>query len=288
MQPDLSILLSVFSDDLHENVIATGIALLVGFAIGRFLNHIIDRLPLMIHQAWDNYLAQANQTEMPHPKPVHLFSQLGQCVHCHSSLSLYTFIPVIGSLLHWRQCKRHVSWRYLTVDILTGLFSGIFIWVFGTGIAGLSSLLFIYFLIALCFIDAETMLLPDTLTLPLLWIGLIVNIDDTFTNTEDAIWGAVAGYLFFWLMHKLYKKSTGNDGIGYGDFKLLAALGAWLGWQILPLLILFAAIVGLLIGIIRILMHKQTKDSPMPFGPYLAISGILALLFGPTLLSILF
>lgn len=288
MQPDFALLLSLFSDDLYNNIIATSIAVLIGLVIGRLLNHVIDRLPVMIQQAWDNYLAQANKTEYPHPKPLQLFSGITDCVHCKSSQFVLTLLPVVGFLIPCRHCNHKTSFRYPVVELMSGLLSGVFVWVLGTGIAGLSALLFIYFLIALCFIDSETMLLPDTLTMPLLWAGLIVNLNDTFVHTEDAILGAVAGYSFLWLMHWLYKQFTGKDGIGYGDFKLLAALGAWLGWQILPLLILFAAIIGLFVGIVLILMRKIQKDSPMPFGPYLALSGILALLFGPTLLSILF
>lgn len=288
MQPDLTLLLSLFSDDLYNNIVATSIAILFGLVIGRVLNHVIDRLPVMIHQAWDNYLAQANQTEPPHSSPLHLFSGITHCPHCKSPRTVLGLIPVIGFIFTCRHCHHKTTLRYPIVELATGLLSGIFIWIFGTGIAGLSALLFVYLLITLCFIDSETMLLPDTLTQPLLWAGLIVNLNDTFTHTEDAILGAVVGYLFLWLMHWLYKQFTGKDGIGYGDFKLLAALGAWLGWQVLPLLILFAAIIGLFVGIVLILMRKIQKDSPMPFGPYLALSGILALLFGPTLLSILF
>lgn len=289
MQPDLSILIPMLSDDYAHHCLAAAIALLIGLGVAPFLNIVIDRLPIMIQQAWDNYLAEANHTEPAHPVRLGLFTPDNTlCESCQHQKRYVYFLPIIGSLLPCKMCRPAIRYRHLTVDVLSGVLSALFVWTFGTGLSGISALIFAYFLIMLCFIDLETMLLPDTLTLPLLWIGLIINLGDVFTYTEDAIIGAAAGYAFFWIMHWAYKKYTGNDGIGYGDFKLVAAMGAWLGWQILPLLILFSSIIGLLAGLILMATHKLQKDNPIPFGPYLALSGILTLLFGPTLLSVLF
>lgn len=288
MLSDLNSFFTADNDFFRHDLLLTGIAVLAGLYIGRLINIIADRLPVMIHQAWDNYLAQATHADLPFPTPVHLFSKQTTCSDAQHNHTVYQYLPLISSLHKCRECQPAATRRYLAAELLSGILSGLMIWHFGLGLAGISALVLTYGLMTLAIIDSETMLLPDTLTIPLLWLGLIVNLFSTFTAIENAIIGAAAGYLFLWIMHWLYKKLTHEDGIGYGDFKLLAALGAWLGWQILPILLLFASIFALIVGILLLSTHKLQKDSPIPFGPYLALSGILALLFGPYILTILF
>ncbi|HEV7856849.1 MAG TPA: A24 family peptidase, partial [Herminiimonas sp.] len=181
------------------------------------------------------------------------------------------------------ECKAAISIRYPLVELITGLLSGFFIWHFGSGPIGLATLVFIYLLIAMTVIDADTQLLPDDLTLPLLWLGLLVNLDGTFVPLSEAVIGAAAGYLCLWSIYWLFKLATGKEGMGYGDFKLLAALGAWLGWKMLPVIILLSSLVGAVVGIGLILLAKRGRDIPIPFGPYLAAAGVLALLYGKQL-----
>ena len=177
-------------------------------------------------------------------------------------------------------CGTAISRRYPAVEILTALLSALTAWHFGLGLEGVAALAFVYFLIALGFIDAHTQLLPDSLTLPLLWLGLLVNLDDAFVPLNDAVIGAAAGYLVLWTIYWIFRLVTGKEGMGYGDFKLLAALGAWLGWQALPLILVLASCVGALVGITMVLLRKQSKDQTIPFGPYLALGGVLMLLYG--------
>ena len=166
---------------------------------------------------------------------------------------------------------------------MTGVLSAWLVWRFGAGVTGLAVLLFAYLLIAMTFIDADTQLLPDDLTLPLLWIGLLVNLNATFVPLADAVIGAIAGYLCLWTIFWLFKLVTGKDGMGYGDFKLLAALGAWLGWKMLPIILLMSSLVGAVVGIGLIVLAKRGRNVPMPFGPYLAGAGMLSLLYGKPL-----
>jgi leader peptidase (prepilin peptidase)/N-methyltransferase len=179
-----------------------------------------------------------------------------------------------------RACKAPISARYPAVELLTALLSGLLVWRFGSGWAGLATLLFTYLLLAMTFIDFDTKFLPDDLTYPLLWAGLLVNMNGTFVPLRDAVIGAAAGYLALWSVYWLFKLATGKEGMGYGDFKLLAALGAWLGWQMLPTIILLSSVVGAIVGISLILVARRSRDNPIPFGPYLAAAGMIALLYG--------
>ena len=195
-------------------------------------------------------------------------------------------IPVISYLLlrgKCSACKAPISARYPLVELLTGALSAVLIWHFGSGWTGLATLVFAYLLIAMTFIDADTQMLPDDLTFPLLWAGLLVNINGTFVPLQDAVIGAAAGYLALWGVYWAFKLATGKEGMGYGDFKLLAALGAWLGWTMLPTIILLSSLVGAVVGIGLIVFAKRGRDKPIPFGPYLAAAGIIALLYGTPL-----
>lgn len=279
----LAPVLAWFSPALAGNITAAVIAGVLGLFIGSFLNVVIHRLPKMMHRAWDNYLAQANKKPLPHTKRYNLLTPGSRCVKCNKPVSLINKIPVISYarlLGNCEHCKKPVSWRYPFVELLTGALSAFVVWHSGSGALGLFSLLFIYLMVALCFIDAETLLLPDPLTLPLLWLGLLVNLNGTFVPLEHAVIGAVAGYGALWLVYWAFKLATGKDGMGYGDFKLFAAIGAWLGWQVLPVILLVAAPAGAIVGLIMMGIKKTDKGHPIPFGPYLAITGVLALLYG--------
>ncbi|MBC7404586.1 MAG: prepilin peptidase [Cytophaga sp.] len=255
----------------------------IGLLIGSFLNVVIYRIPKMMQRESDNYVASESGRELPYTDKFNLMLPRSACPHCGHQITALENIPVISYLAisgKCTQCKTPISVRYPLVEILTGGLSAFMIWHFGSGVAGLSSVLFVWFLIAMTFIDADTQLLPDDLTFPLLWCGLILNLNGTFTSIESAVIGAVAGYLSLWSIFWLFKFATGKEGMGYGDFKLLAALGAWMGWAMLPVIVLLSSLVGALVGISMIVFAKMNKSKPIPFGPYLAAAGLIALLWG--------
>ena len=258
-------------------------AALFGLMIGSFLNVVIHRLPRMMQRESDNYVAQESGKEPPHTDRYNLMVPRSACPHCGHRIGALENIPVISYLFlggKCRKCKAPISIRYPLVELLTGILSALLVWRFGSGLAGLSTLLFAYLLIAMTFIDADTQLLPDDLTLPMLWCGLLVNLNGTFVPLHEAVIGAAAGYLSLWTVYWLFKLATGKEGMGYGDFKLLAALGAWLGWKMLPIIILLSSAVGAVVGIALILLARAGRHNPIPFGPYLAAAGLIALLYG--------
>jgi leader peptidase (prepilin peptidase)/N-methyltransferase len=259
------------------------IAGIFGLIIGSFLNVVIHRMPRMMQRESDNYVAAENGVPLPHTDRYNLMLPRSACPHCGHQISALENIPVVSYLFlrgKCRACKAPISARYPLVELFTGIASGLLIWRFGSGLAGISTLLFAYLLIAMTLIDADTQLLPDDLTLPLLWCGLLINMQSTFVPLDEAVIGAVAGYLSLWSVYWLFKLATGKEGMGYGDFKLLAALGAWLGWKMLPVIILLSSVVGAVVGICMILFAKHGRDKPIPFGPYLAAAGMIALLYG--------
>jgi leader peptidase (prepilin peptidase)/N-methyltransferase len=262
---------------------ATLVAVLFGLLVGSFLNVVIHRIPKMMQRESDNYVAQESGKEPPHTDRYNLMVPRSACPHCGHQITAMENIPVISWLAlrgKCRKCKAPISARYPAVELLTGVLAGVLVWTFGSGLAGLSTLLFLFLLVAMTFIDFDTQLLPDDLTYPLLWAGLLVNVQGTFVPLQDAVIGAAAGYLVLWAVYWLFKLVTGKEGMGYGDFKLLAALGAWLGWQMLPTIILLSSVVGALVGISLIVFAKRGRDKPIPFGPYLAAAGLIALLYG--------
>ncbi|MDY7546512.1 A24 family peptidase [Glaciimonas sp. CA11.2] len=266
-------------------------AAIFGLLIGSFLNVVIHRLPKMMQRESDNYVAQESGKELPHTDRYNLTLPRSACPQCHHQLGALENIPVISYLVlggKCASCKTPISKRYPIVELVTGLLSGFLIWRFGSGWTGLATLLFVYFLLAMTFIDADTQLLPDDLTLSLLWGGLLINIGGTFVPLIDAVIGAAAGYIALWSIYWLFKLTTGKEGMGYGDFKLLAALGAWLGWKMLPVIILFSSLVGAFVGILLIIFSRRGRDKPIPFGPYLAGAGLLALLYGHPILEAYF
>jgi leader peptidase (prepilin peptidase)/N-methyltransferase len=209
-----------------------------------------------------------------------------RCPHCGHKIKPWENIPVVSYLFlrgKCSNCKAGISARYPAIELVTGLLSVAVIFYVGVNWSGLAALVFTWSLIALTMIDFDTYLLPDDITLPLLWLGLITNSFNTFTDLPSALWGAIAGYLALWSVYKLFKLVTGKEGMGYGDFKLLAVLGAWMGWQMLPQIILLSSLVGAVIGVSMIVIRGRDKNIPIPFGPYLAIAGWIAFIWGDTI-----
>lgn len=267
---------------LDPAVLVAGSAIF-GLLIGSFLNVVIHRLPLMMEREWRTQCAELSGAAMPAAESLSLVRPRSRCPHCGHAISALENIPVLSYLLQKGRCTgcgQSISLRYPLVEALTGLLFGYAAWHFGTILAVAGVMLFLAMMIALTFIDADTQLLPDDLTLPLLWAGLLFNVNATFTPLPDAVIGAAAGYLALWLVYWLFKLATGKEGMGYGDFKLLAAIGAWLGWQLLPLVILLSSLVGAVVGIALIFLARHGRNVPIPFGPYLAAAGVIALFWG--------
>ncbi|MFZ6814042.1 prepilin peptidase [Undibacterium sp. Rencai35W] len=279
-------MLEIFLFQTPESWPSTILIGVVGLLIGSFLNVVIHRIPKMMQRESDNYVASESGNELPHADRYNLMVPRSACPHCGHQITALENIPVFSYIAiggKCTTCKAPISIRYPLVELLTGALSGYLIWHFGSGIAGLGAVVFAWFLIAMTFIDADTQLLPDDLTLPLLWLGLLINLHGTFASLHDAVIGAVAGYLALWSIYWLFKLATGKEGMGYGDFKLLAALGAWMGWTMLPVIILLSSVVGAIVGISMIVLAKMGKNNPIPFGPYLAAAGLIALIWGKTL-----
>jgi leader peptidase (prepilin peptidase)/N-methyltransferase len=258
-------------------------AAVLGLLIGSFLNVVIHRVPKMMQRESDNYVAHESGKELPHQDRYNLMVPRSSCPHCGHQITALENIPVISWLVlrgKCSACKAPISARYPAIELVTALLSGVLVWQFGSGWTGLATLLFAWLLLAMTFIDFDTKFLPDDLTYPLLWAGLLFNLNGMFVPLRDAVIGAAAGYLALWSVYWLFKLATGKEGMGYGDFKLLAALGAWLGWQMLPTIILLSSVVGAIVGIGLIVVARRSRDNPIPFGPYLAAAGMIALLYG--------
>ncbi|MDY7540557.1 A24 family peptidase [Undibacterium sp. RTI2.1] len=269
-----------------NNWISTGAVGIISLLVGSFLNVVIHRVPKMMQRESDNYVASEKGEVLPHTDRYNLMVPRSACPNCGHQITAVENIPVISYIMIGGKCagcKAPISIRYPIVELLTAAISALLVWHFGSGLAGLGAVLFGWLLIAMTFIDADTQLLPDDLTLPLLWCGLLINLNTTFTPLTDAVIGAVAGYLSLWSIYWLFKLATGKDGMGYGDFKLLAALGAWMGWSMLPVIVLLSSAVGAVVGISMIVFKKMGRNNPIPFGPYLAGAGLIALIWGKTL-----
>jgi leader peptidase (prepilin peptidase)/N-methyltransferase len=240
----------------------------------------------MMQREWQQQCAELNGQTVDASPRYNLLAPRSACPHCNHAISALENIPVISYLfLHGKcaGCSATISPRYPIVEAVSGLLSAYAAWHFGFGLAGIAAILLVWALIALTFIDFDTQLLPDSITLPLLWLGLLLNLNGAFTALPNALIGAVAGYLVLWLVYWAFKLTTGKEGMGYGDFKLLAALGAWLGWTLLPLIILLSSLVGAVVGIALIVFAKHGRNIPIPFGPYLAGGGLIALFWGQAL-----
>lgn len=272
--------------DLSPMVLALAAGLL-GLCVGSFLNVVIHRLPQMMEREWQAQCAELRGETPAAAAPFNLFLPRSRCPQCGQAIGLLDNIPLLSYFVllrgRCRGCQTKISLRYPIVEALSGLLSAAVVWFFGSGWLALGALCLVWALIALAMIDLDTQLLPDSLTLPLLWLGLAFNLAGQFTDLGSAVLGAMAGYLALWSVFWLFKLVTGKEGMGYGDFKLLAALGAWLGWQMLPVIILLSSVVGALVGIALILFARHGRNVPIPFGPYLAAAGLLALFYGKEL-----
>ncbi|KQQ50022.1 methyltransferase [Pseudomonas sp. Leaf127] len=258
--------------------------LILGLLIGSFLNVVIHRLPKMMLLDWQ---AQSREVlelpAIPKPERYNLLLPHSHCPQCNHTIRAWENLPVVSWLLlkgRCSACQTPISKRYPLIELTCGLLSAFIAWHFGFGWQTATMLVLTWGLLAMSMIDVDHQLLPDSLVLPLLWLGLIVNSFGLFASLSDALWGAVAGYLSLWSVFWLFKLVTGKEGMGYGDFKLLAMLGAWGGWQVLPLTILLSSVVGAVLGVILLRLRRLEGGAPMPFGPYLAIAGWIALLWG--------
>ena len=264
---------------------------IISLLVGSFLNVVIYRLPIMMEHAWNaeiaEYTASQTQSTLKADSPLepafNLIKPDSTCPKCQYKIRAWENIPLISWLLltgKCSQCKNPISIRYPLVELTTGLLSTWVAWHFGFGLAGFAAVVATWLLIAMTFIDLDTMLLPDQLTLSLLWLGLLLSIGSPFVSSQDALIGAAVGYLSLWSLYWAFKLITGKEGMGYGDFKLLAAIGAWVGWQHLPIVVLLSSFVGAVVGVTLLTIQGKDKSQPIPFGPYLAAAGWLTLIYG--------
>lgn len=256
---------------------------IIGLIVGSFLNVVIHRLPRMMERAWQEQCAELRGEHIQDSPAFNLVTPRSFCPQCGHRITVFENIPLLSYLFlrgYCSQCHTPISLRYPIVEAITAILSGVTAWHFGFAPSAMAALIFIWAMIMLTFIDLDKQLLPDAITLPLLWTGLLFNLGDGFVDIRSAVIGSVAGYLILWTIYWGFKLTTGKEGMGYGDFKLLAAIGAWLGWQMLPLIILFSSFVGGIIGIFLIIFKKYQRNNTIPFGPYLAAGGIIALFWG--------
>jgi leader peptidase (prepilin peptidase)/N-methyltransferase len=284
-----------------DSALFAGSVFLLGLVVGSFLNVVIYRLPIMLEREWRSQaadvLAGTAPATVPTPAPPRfsLITPGSACPNCKAPIRPWQNIPVVSWLMlrgRCASCKHGISARYPAVELATGIFSAWAAWHFGFGVPAACALLLTWALIALTGIDLDHQLLPDSITLPLLWAGLLAavlvgpKVGSTLpVSAQDALIGAMAGYVSLWLVFHVFRLITGKEGMGYGDFKLFAALGAWLGWKLLPVIILLAAATGALLGIAMILLRGRDRSAPMPFGPYLAAAGWLAMMYGGSLVE---
>ncbi len=262
------------------------LCLAIGLMVGSFLNVVIYRLPKIMERDWEVQCAELRGEEPPKQETFNLALPRSRCPACAHPISALENIPIASYLALGGKCSAcgaRISPRYPLVEALSGLASAYAAWHFGFSLAAFAAILFLWCMIALSFIDFDTQLLPDSLTLPLLWAGLLLNLGSTFTDLGSAVIGAAAGYLSLWCVYWGFRIATGKEGMGFGDFKLLAAVGAWLGWQMLPLVVLASSFVGAVVGIALMVLAKHGRNVPIPFGPYLAVAGAVALLWGKPL-----
>jgi leader peptidase (prepilin peptidase)/N-methyltransferase len=263
---------------------------LLGLAVGSFLNVVIHRLPKMMERDWRSQCAEIldGVTAPAQQQAYNLVVPRSRCPNCEHQITALENVPVFSYIaLRGRcaSCGWRIPLRYPAVELLTALLSVIVVWRFGFSIQAGGALLLTWALVALSFIDFDTQFLPDSITLPFLWLGLAFNVAGIYTTTQASVIGAIAGYLTLWSVFHLFRLVTGKEGMGYGDFKLLALFGAWLGWSALPLIVLLSSMVGAAIGVAMIALRGHDKNIPIPFGPYLAIAGWIALMWGTELVD---
>jgi len=270
---------------LAQPAVLPWVALAFGLCIGSFLNVVIHRLPKMMEREWREQCAEL-EGQQPVPAPAGSYNLLvprSACPGCGHRITALENIPLVSWLVLRGKCSAcgsKISPRYPIVEAAAGAIAAYAAWRFGPSLAALGAMLFCWSMLALTVIDLDTQLLPDDITLLLLWVGLLMNLGGTLVPLRAAVIGAVAGYLALWLVYWGFKLATGKEGMGYGDFKLLAAIGAWLGWQKLPMVILLSSVVGAVIGICLIVFARHGREKPIPFGPYLAAAGVIALFWG--------
>jgi leader peptidase (prepilin peptidase)/N-methyltransferase len=270
---------------LAQPAILTAVALFVGLCVGSFLNVVIYRLPKMMEREWRAECASLAGQPIPQEPPLSLVGPRSHCPSCGHGITWFENIPLLSwAVLRGKcsKCSTRISARYPLVELLAGIGAAYSAWRFGPTATAIGATLFIWFTLALAFIDQETGLLPDDLTLPLLWVGLLVNLSGGFVPLREAVIGAVAGYLSLWLVYWAFKLLTGKEGMGYGDFKMNAAVGAFLGWKMLPLVILLSSFVGLIFGALQMFAARGKWDAGFKFhfGPYIAIAALVALFWG--------
>jgi len=273
----------------HNPAFFTAALFVVGLMVGSFLNVVIHRLPIMMERDWKAQCQEyLGETPAQKETGLSLARPGSSCPHCGHSIRFYENIPVLSYL--WlggkcSSCRHPISLRYPVVELLTAVLSAVIAWHFGYGWQAAAALLLTWALIALSMIDVDHQLLPDSITLPFLWLGLILSLFPVFADMRSSLIGAVAGYLSLWTVYQLFKVLTGKEGMGFGDFKLLALLGAWMGWQSLPVIVLLSSAVGAVFGGAMIAIQGRDRHQPIPFGPYLAIAGWITLLWGEQITS---
>jgi len=277
--------MSAYTIILDNPLLLSIFAGILGLLIGSFLNVIIYRLPVMMKRSWTQECQEFLELPItePSPKVFNLCLPASRCPQCDAGIKSYQNIPVLSYLFlkgKCANCKTKISIRYPFVEAFTGIASAIVAFQLGGGIETLFALFLTWTLIALSGIDIDHQLLPDNITLPVLWLGILLSLFGIFTDPVSSIIGAMAGYLSLWSIYQLFKLITGKEGMGYGDFKLLALFGAWFGWQYLMIIVLISSLVGAIIGISMMIILGRDKNIPIPFGPYLAIAGWIALLWG--------
>ncbi len=276
----------------QESAIFIAAAFAFALVIGSFLNVVIYRLPVMMQREWHEQcdeLASSETPDLPQGR-FNLMVPRSRCPACGQTIKSWQNIPVLSYLLlraRCANCEQAISVRYPLVEILTAMLAAVAAWHFGFGWEALMAIVLGCVLVVISMIDVDHQLIPDTIVIPLVWVGLIMSLfhpvvgaGTLFISPQDAIIGAVAGYLTLWTVYQLFKLITGKEGMGYGDFKLLAALGAWLGWQALPIIVLLSAVVGAVLGIGMIVFRGRDRQLPIPYGPYLAAAGWITMLYG--------
>ena len=277
-------MLELFNPLLNAPQAWTLFLLVTGLLVGSFLNVVIHRLPLMLEKSFTRECQLfMGQTVPAPPTRYNLCTPRSSCPHCQRQLRFWENIPLLSYLLlkgRCSGCRQSISLRYPGIELAAAVLAAVSGAVYGPGLMSVAVCLLGWTLLTLSMIDFDHQILPDAITFPLLWMGLLLNTQELFTSLESAIWGAVAGYLSLWIFFWLFKLATGKEGMGYGDFKLLAALGAWLGWQYLPLMIVLSSLLGACVGLALVALKKQDSSVPLSFGPYLALAGLVALFAG--------
>lgn len=279
-----------FIDLLQNPFFFYSYLIILSLCVGSFLNVAITRIPAMLNQEWRQQCCELlnQQIDKEGAKKINLFFPRSFCPSCNNTIKAWQNIPILSYLLLKGKCfycKKKISPRYPLIELLTLVLSVIIGMKFGPTSLAIAGLIFIWWMITMTFIDIDHQILPDSLTLSLLWIGLIINSDGLLISLHDAVLSAAGAYLFLWIFIKIFYLATGKIGMGHGDFKLFAAFGAWFGWQQLPFILVLSSLIGAIFGIIILKLTAQDKDTPIPFGPYLCLAGFINLLWGKELMQ---